>query len=60
MDAGCCVGSTHGKQEQEDLQKEMRSLRQGGGSDWGTSGAGERFSWLFNLEGRTNETSCRW
>lgn len=41
------------------FRKEMRSLRQGGGSDWGTAEQARRVC-LFNLEGRTNETSCRW
>lgn len=41
------------------FRKEMRSLRRGGGSDAGTAEQA-RSVCLFNLEGRTNETSCRW
>lgn len=41
------------------FRKEMRSLRWGGGSDWGTVGQARRVC-LFILDGRTDETSCRW
>ena len=41
MDAGCCVGSTHGEQEQEDLQKGNAITETGWWLRLGYSGAGE-------------------
>lgn len=46
VDAGCCVGSTHGEQEQEDLQKGNAITETGWWLRLGYSGAGEEGLYL--------------
>ena len=42
MDAGCCVGSAHGEQQQEGLQKGNAIPEMGWWLRWGYSGAGKK------------------